>query len=429
MISYTYENETPPVVQVFDFVISLSPAYNPITGTITMVFALRPEHGVNRSVIAWMKLTKGATAWSEPEVIDVEFDSDSDYRNLNTGYTSDGNLVIMYRKFPYSSYTEFDLCVRIYNEVADLWSDEYITNKSAILPANYNTHPALGNSAIVELSNGDLVSPFYAKNRDTLDKYICGIIVSTDKGVTWTEAYYTDETLIATRSIIEPSVLEIAPGVLLMVCRAGIGDYTRHIYQYISYNMGRTWEYQGQTTFDVAQDTTHDDHVRHWLPKLAMLRIYGKPVVACYYTNRDTDASYSTKDSKIRVIYALPEDLIGSNGHLGWRDNTLMDVYDLSDNQNGGNGFACHPNHSFKGIVCVENQNSNDDSDIIIQGNNDDREALALMLGVLQKSHLFGTGVPGFAPGMVPQFYTDTGNSKLYFSKGIASSADWVAAN
>jgi hypothetical protein len=40
-----------------------------------------------------------------------------------------------------------------------------------------------------------------------------------------------------------------------------------------------------------------------------------------------------------------------------------------------------------------------------------------------------GSGAPGTTPDYIGQFYVDTTNSKLYFAKGTASSADWIIAN
>ena len=42
---------------------------------------------------------------------------------------------------------------------------------------------------------------------------------------------------------------------------------------------------------------------------------------------------------------------------------------------------------------------------------------------------LNGEGAPGTTPVYIGQFYVDTQNSKLYFAKGVASSADWIILN
>jgi len=42
---------------------------------------------------------------------------------------------------------------------------------------------------------------------------------------------------------------------------------------------------------------------------------------------------------------------------------------------------------------------------------------------------LNGSGVPATTPVYIGQFYVDTTGEKLYFSKGIASSADWIILN
>ncbi len=42
---------------------------------------------------------------------------------------------------------------------------------------------------------------------------------------------------------------------------------------------------------------------------------------------------------------------------------------------------------------------------------------------------LNGTGVPASTPVYIGQFYVDTTGEKLYFAKGVASSADWIIVN
>jgi len=97
-------------------------------------------------------------------------------------------------------------------------------------------------SPIIELVDGTLLWPVYREYRDPLRNW-SAVVRSTDKGKTWSEPYWVDET---NDDNDEPAVLQMPDGRVLCLMRANSGDSMWYSW---SEDQGLTWTPSQKTGF------------------------------------------------------------------------------------------------------------------------------------------------------------------------------------
>jgi hypothetical protein len=236
------------------------------------------------------------------------------------------------------------------------------------------TLTSLVNNVIV-FEDGRIGIPYYqTKATGLLRKF--GITISENGGQTFT-SYRESEALSEASfgKIAEPTMVQLTDQVILCIQRDihTATGYEGKLFQHISYDGGFTWQFQGRPDFDsVLYQTNSDDQ---FLPKLHLVNIFGQKVVALYYTKRLTN--------EVKVIYALPRNLVGSNGHLGWCKPSLNNFFNWTYSQSiDGNGSALHPNGNFRGIFVAEDQNTSSDAHLFVKRTPNNIVDVAQKLGI-----------------------------------------------
>lgn len=361
--------------------------------------------------------TDGGATWSNPFVNTGL--TGTDLRNTFGGIvkkgTNKGRFLLFYDDYSKPSGT--DIHVSPYFTYSDDFGSTWST-PTLISVSGYQWAINIGTKGLLEWTeNGtDYIGvPVYLKDTAGTSKAF-GLLISNDNGATFNTSRLSDNHLTTTMNWGEPTMCILGDGIFLCVLRsqdAGTGG----LYQYISYDYGNTWNYQGKCSFETTVITT--DSSTHLLPSLSTVNIYGKTVVSLTYTNR-------TLNQLIRVL-SLPENLIGSNGHTGWNTDTSEVLKTWGGSQSiDGNGGTCYPLGCSRGIYAGEDQNTNTDATLHIIEVALDEAAVAKTFNIApNKEILNGSGAPDFIPYYVGQQYVDT-NGFLYFAKGTSSTTDWV---
>ena len=380
--------------------------YNPINGNILVLTRNAQLHETSPTFISSKLSTDGGiTFGASAEVLPIS--SGFSYLGPNGGYTSTGRFIYMYEKYPIGNPNLY----YIYSDNDGVsWSNEQTISG---FDSNYSRQ-VTGSNHIIEFDDGSIASPFYSVTPSPDVSRRWGVIFSRDGGSTFDEIIYSN---VQPEGIEwgEPSIVKLADGIVLCLIRDASSIGTARTFQYISYDYCKTWQYQGQLQFDY----TTGGSVNSMMPKVTNVNIFGTNVIVLYYTKRQTN--------EVKRIFALPKNLIGTNGHLGWNVNTLTTFHTWTLGQTvDGNGGSVHPNGNYRGIYSGEDQSSNSLASTYIFQTPNDIEDVAEKLGI-QKfySSLNGEGVPDFTPYMIGQLYTNTLTGEQYIANGIASTTDW----
>ena len=428
--TYKYHNSELPQIDYNEFIETSAggynhlmngvPSYNPVTGAMMVLFRGAPSHVGEPSKIFYKKSIDGGETWTSAAALaGFTFNASIDYRNISGGYTNTGRYVLLYEKYTtggghtdsYSIYSDND---------GTSWSTEYDA-ASASNSAYDWTITGLNNNVMT--LDGDYIGiPYYQRRTSDLT-VTYGISLSDDNGSTWTTYRQGLTFSQSDQQLGEPTMLHIADGIILAMMRdaKSAAGHTGSFFQHISYDYGVTWTYQGKPTFDsVYPQTNSDDQL---LPKLSLINVFGQRVVALYYTKRISN--------ELKVIYAMPRDLTGVDGHLGWNTNTLQVFHNWTLGQSiDGNGSTVHPNGNYRGLYVGEDQNNSSDAHMYAIRTPNDIVDLAVKLGINKCDHsLEGRVTPDFAPYYINQIYFDSANELTYIAHGTASSSDWELLN
>jgi len=393
--------------------------YNPVNGVMLNVYMVATEHIGAPSEIYYRKSVDGGVTWSAQAPLPMGFDGSS---NLNyipgaMDYTSDGRLSFLYirrnisnpRYDTYSIYSDDD---------GATWSSPVLC---AVPPNTSIAIPTFTNN-IIEFGNGVFGFPYFSGQTapGESEKRYLGLFISENNCVTFS-TYRQHATIeVPNGSWGELDIINIneSPNILIAMTRNGPGIHSP--YQYISYNSGVDWTYQGQITFDTIVDPDGSDAM---LPKFAIINIYGVRVVACYYTNRETD--------KVKRILALPENLTGINGNLGWNINTLTTLKTFTGVGNAdGNGTACHPDGNYRGFFGCENETGHPNATEMFFNTPNDIDEMAIALGIPIKqivtSKRLGYQVaPDFTPYKDGQLLYNPLDERTYIATDSDTSSDF----
>jgi len=340
-------------------------AINPVDNTLINITTAAPTHSDNARAL-WIRtsITDGMTwtAWNE---LSSQFTYSTGIKPICLDYIKHGEykgrLIFSYRDVyvAYCAYSD-DNGVNwiISNEIKTLDPDtaNYVSGDS-----NYYTLH-VSSSQLIEWYDKDGIlnigMPVHTKHESGGNFYFSqGMVVSKD-GSTFPDGSYIGTTpiLSTTRSEGEPVVANLGKGVFVLVARDQLSSpaHWGGLVQYISYDYGESWTYQGIIPYDVKYI---DNSSKQYLPCINLVYLNDEPVWTLGFTSRNTAGT------NYKRIFARAKDLLGDYGHLGWNEATLEIIFAFSATNNSGNGSCIYPYNNSRGLYTGSNQFGSTNSD------------------------------------------------------------------
>lgn len=175
---------------------------------------------------------KGRTWGAE---MTFSLDASYDYRNVTIQTLSSGRIIMAYAKYNGTTYGGYP------QSAAFLTSDNNATTwSSEILPAAAFDAISTGGGPVLQLSNGDLLTPVWGRNAaDSLTERSVKVLKSTDVGDTWSVLATLASGPTDTRDYTETGLYDLGGGNLGATVR--VVDAAEPFYRATSSDSGATW--------------------------------------------------------------------------------------------------------------------------------------------------------------------------------------------
>ena len=178
------------------------------------------------AVIAGMTSSDGGHTWSKPFLVQENVGRQN-VMSASLIRLNSGKIGLFY--LVKNSSSDLHLYARFSTDEARTWGDP----KKVTLDEGYNI---MNNDRVVQLSNGRLLAPIsYMPDCSKQDPLVSFVLYSDDEGKTWKKS--SPEIRVPKRGAMEPGVVELADGRVLMIIRTQMGQ----IYKSMSSDHGATW--------------------------------------------------------------------------------------------------------------------------------------------------------------------------------------------